>query len=282
MCVLPAPGLVVVSIVRKQRLTVYDLTTGKLHGALGSGQSSNDETSFHMTTGGLCATPNPHTLLVADGNNGRVVEVNALTGAFTRTIAVDRDACPCHVDCNSDVVVVACAPPTLYIASWSDGALVTRLRWPNTGVALSVRLLPDAGGILLATKYRNTVMVLTMEGVVRWQRCTGVSTAIAAFRSDFLLPSPDDDDPTLDRIAWRSKKVIDSVATNRLHIHSAKVLQALPNGGLAVLGVGVHHGRVVVLKGLDLRMAWLHLVNRVLRQRPNVRTADSTAAKRMR
>jgi hypothetical protein len=272
MCVLQRPGWIVLSDIRAHKLLVFDAgtiepNTRRMLRFIGSRRAANNGTSFRLTTGGICAAAHPdgQSVLVADGGNRRVVEVNAATGVFTRVIPIADE--PAYVDCDTEKMVVACGNnSTLYIVSWTTGSVLRRLTWPNTGAPLACRLTPDGAGVLIATAFRNTVVIMNVSGSVRWQRCAGVSPGVLLCRDHMLLATP----TALARVSWKTKQVIDSVDLTTLHIGAGTVrtLQCLSDGGVAVHVEVGERAWVVVCRGRDLRIAWLTAVLQVHRRRP--------------
>ena len=162
-----ARGLVVVSNVDDCKLYVYQLADGALVRSFGG--KGYGKGQFNWGYGGLCLTPRG-TVLVAEGNNRRVQEVNVDDGSHVRFFGEAVVVAPNCVDCNDSVVAVADLDDGFVsLLSWPDGSFLRQ--FGNTGCyeealyrAYGVRLLSDGSGVVVADQDNYRLSIFSMAG----------------------------------------------------------------------------------------------------------------------
>jgi hypothetical protein len=124
MCVSMKHGLVVTSNHDAKNLSVFSLADGTLLRSIGRGGRGKGE--FRFFWGGLCASPDGDSVLVAEYWNDRVQQVDLTDGSWVRFIGEGMLNRPQHVDCNADVIVVSEFFHRVSVWSWTEGLPVAQ------------------------------------------------------------------------------------------------------------------------------------------------------------
>ena len=175
MAVLLPRRLLVVGVEDAGALDVVDLVTGTPIHSIGSAGSGAGQFDFEGG-GGLCATPCDDTVLVADTNNRRVIEVHVDSGAFLRVFGDNETAMrPRAVDCNAGIVAVSEGDDSggrVSMYAWATAALVARLSHADvahgrfTGLH-GIRVLQDGTGVIVTEYDDARLTVVGVDGGVR-------------------------------------------------------------------------------------------------------------------
>ena len=111
-------GIVVVSGLDDATLHVYSLTTGAPLRTIGGPGTGRGHCAWDL--GGLCMTPRG-TVLVAEGGNSRLQEVNVDDGSHVRFVGERLLNRPQFVDANGSVIVVTDREHYVTVLAWSTG-----------------------------------------------------------------------------------------------------------------------------------------------------------------
>ena len=262
-------------------LHCYNLIDGVEVSVVGRGHGKGDM-QFKWNCGGMCVTPRG-TLLVADGFNNRVPEVDlAVHDRFARVFGqgdgTPKIECPEYVDCNGVHVAVSemdCG--RICVLSYADGSLVGRVG--DIGSELlsfpcGIKLTADGSGVVVVDFYNHHVVLLSLyDNVLGSEPLAVLSHAELKYPVGIVqCTAPDGDvavlvtchgsarDLTrLMKISFRSGVLesVDKPGNGDGEFESVDDIATLPGGGLVALDFGASCFRVFT--SAALRMCWVRL-----------------------
>jgi hypothetical protein len=270
-CVSERYGVVVVANAERSTLDVHALADGSFLHSVGSHGCGADQLSLDIS--GVCLTASGDAVLVADTRNHRIQHVAISDWSFVRSVGARTVYLPLFVDYNSTHIVVCEDCDRIGVLAWSDGRWLASFCTTGSGACQlrrprGVQLMTDGSGFFVADHGNNRIVVFDLtsdgrsvrqrvqgcvEGVFGVQECRGSGSGgvgdhriIACSPTTgqlFLL--------TADRL-----EVIDAVDDD-VDVTAPRTVCALSDGGLVVLDGETTRCRLLMFKGLCLRMAWL-------------------------
>ena len=277
MAVCATRRLVIISNGDDHRLYCYGLDDGKLVKVLGRGKGRGDG-QFNFLTGGLCVT-HAGTVLVADGHNDRVPEVD-LDGdgsCFVRELGVDMVYWPHAVECTLELLAVSQENSVITVLSLHDNTLVTRLGGYNDLKSpRGMHFMCDAGGgvtIAVANWFDKHVVIFRLDGSIACVCCgedwAGYVYDVVSCDNGAALLVASDGRNSLLKVSVGAP----SAPTRLLQEFGSRgdadncfrwpcALALLPDNTLVVREY--LNERFQVFSFLTLRVAWLHVVVRMM------------------
>ncbi len=275
LCVLLKHGLVIASRSSLVAcvLHVFSLTDGSLLRTLDNGTGS-DKGQFSFQVGGLCATPSGDGVLVAEARNSRVQEVNVLgrSPMWVRFVGMGVLKSPQHVDCNTDVIVVAeSSIHRISLFTWLTGTPRARICPVGPGTLAhpsGVRLLRNGLHVAVADSFHHRICVFELDGELAHyfsvsRRGRWPFDVLECDVNDGLIVASISPDPVVkyDRLNGAAMPLHATISgMNGKPCKDLDAAASLPDGGLVLLETsGIMQTTIHVHVGLRLRIAWLTL-----------------------
>jgi hypothetical protein len=243
--------------------SLYDGSFVRATVSRGSGKGQ-----FRYLYGGLCASPDGDSVLIAEEWNSRVQQVKIDDGSWVRFIGEVVLERPQRVDCNTDVIAVSEACHRISVLSWADGVVLARFGSSGSGPGklqcpAGLRLLSDGRHIVVCDSVNGRLCEFTITGDFVSALCSkkqGLSAPYDVLEctadGTFLVASLYNS--RLAAVSRRDGAVIGTYGRRGTcdgEFDEPCAMAALPDGGLIVRE---HDGmRFQVFKGLALRMTWI-------------------------
>ena len=255
LCVSPKHGVIVTSS-RSNTLSVYSAEDGSLLRSIG--ETGTGKGQFRIICGGMCASPDGDSVLVADDNNHRVQEVRIVDGSWVRFVGGEGVLrLPMYVDCNATAIAVSETHDRISVFSWRCGGLLTQFGPRHLQCPRGLRLLANDRDVVVADHGRHRLCVFRLSG-----ECVQVidnKRFGLGFPNDMLECVDSGDFIVTDLVHNRLAKMSGDTAVVATFVEQSEdfrpcTLAALPDGGLVMRAIG---GRLRAFKGLQLRFGWL-------------------------
>jgi hypothetical protein len=262
MCVSLKHGLIIVS--DDFQLHMHSLLDGSLVRSIGSERT--DKGQFDCLIGGLCASPDGDSVLVAEQYNRRVQQVKIADGSCVRFVGVGVLMDPDYVDCNTDVIAVSETwSHRISVFSWADGSVLAQFGSLGSGPGeldcpRGLRLLCDGSELVVADSDNDRLCLFTVSGeflstIASNRRGLTAPLDVIEYGADGGFIAANFNGINLTHVPRDGAvmDVFDSTVTSAIRLNAPRALATLPEGGLVVRAAAQLH----VFNGLNARLAWI-------------------------